>query len=313
MPVATPLQQRLPDLRARRSFAPSVALCASSDAGVAQPALDLVQRLVRLRRDVPRLGGDAAEDEAEDQHADRRRARAARGSRRRCGAPGGAPASRPPVRRPRRAPSATITGMTIVEVWASSQMTPTMISTKPTSSHDEKPRFLSHVGAENCASRSGVTGQPRLLAARRRGGDARPGSGRRTPPLRRARSPAASRPCAPRRRPAPAAHTCSTSSAATAAPGSSASPSRRNVPAGPSARSAFSLARRRSPASRRNPSSGATSEPWPRPRRSVTTSSSVSASRMTNSTSRTRSVPPLSIRSIAPTSRPWNSAPGSNP
>ena len=31
---------------------------------------------------------------------------------------------------------------------ASSQMSPTMISTNPTSSHDEKPRFLSHVGAE---------------------------------------------------------------------------------------------------------------------------------------------------------------------
>ena len=38
--------------------------------------------------------------------------------------------------------------MTIVEVWLSSHMSPTMISTKPTSSHDEKPRFLSHVGAE---------------------------------------------------------------------------------------------------------------------------------------------------------------------
>ena len=39
-------------------------------AEVAQPALDLVQRLVRLRRDVARLGGDAAEDEQEDEHAD---------------------------------------------------------------------------------------------------------------------------------------------------------------------------------------------------------------------------------------------------
>ena len=39
--------------------------------------------------------------------------------------------------------------MTIVEVSASSQINPTMTSTKPTSSHDEKPRFLSHVGAES--------------------------------------------------------------------------------------------------------------------------------------------------------------------
>jgi hypothetical protein len=39
--------------------------------------------------------------------------------------------------------------MTIVDVSARSQMSPTMISTNPTSSHDEKPRFLSHVGAEN--------------------------------------------------------------------------------------------------------------------------------------------------------------------
>ena len=42
-----------------------------------------------------------------------------------------------------------MTGITIVDVWPSSQMTPRMISTKPTSSHDEKPRSLSHVGAEN--------------------------------------------------------------------------------------------------------------------------------------------------------------------
>ena len=39
--------------------------------------------------------------------------------------------------------------MTIVEVWPSSQMSPTTISTNPTSSHDEKPRSLSHTGAEN--------------------------------------------------------------------------------------------------------------------------------------------------------------------
>ena len=61
-----------------------------------------------------------------------------------------------PTAGPATAPSteATITGMTIVDVSASSQMTPTMISTKPTSIHDEKPRSLSHVGAENCTSRS---------------------------------------------------------------------------------------------------------------------------------------------------------------
>ena len=56
-----------------------------------------------------------------------------------------------PTAGPATAPStvARITGMTIVEVSSSSHMTPTMISTNPTNSHDEKPRFLSHVGAEN--------------------------------------------------------------------------------------------------------------------------------------------------------------------
>ena len=56
-----------------------------------------------------------------------------------------------PTAGPATAPStvARMTGMTIVDVSASSQMSPTMISTKPTSSHDEKPRFLSHVGDEN--------------------------------------------------------------------------------------------------------------------------------------------------------------------
>jgi hypothetical protein len=39
-------------------------------ADIAQPALDLVQRLVHLGRDVARLGGYAAEDEAEDDHSD---------------------------------------------------------------------------------------------------------------------------------------------------------------------------------------------------------------------------------------------------
>ena len=41
--------------------------------------------------------------------------------------------------------------MTIVDVSPSSQMSPTMTRTKPTSSHDAKPVFLSHVGAANCA------------------------------------------------------------------------------------------------------------------------------------------------------------------
>ena len=41
--------------------------------------------------------------------------------------------------------------MTIVDVSPSSQMSPTMIRTKPTSSHDAKPVFLSHVGAANCS------------------------------------------------------------------------------------------------------------------------------------------------------------------
>ena len=56
-----------------------------------------------------------------------------------------------PTAGPATAPStaARMTGMTIVEVWSSSQMSPRTISTKPTSSHDEKPRSLSHVGAEN--------------------------------------------------------------------------------------------------------------------------------------------------------------------
>lgn len=59
--------------------------------------------------------------------------------------------SNQPTAGPATAPStvARITGMTIVDVSASSQMSPTRISTNPTSSHDEKPRSLSHVGAEN--------------------------------------------------------------------------------------------------------------------------------------------------------------------
>ena len=62
-----------------------------------------------------------------------------------------------PTAGPATAPStaAVITGMTIVDVWPSSQTTPRMISTKPTSSHDVNPRSRSHVGAVNCSSRSG--------------------------------------------------------------------------------------------------------------------------------------------------------------
>ena len=61
--------------------------------------------------------------------------------------------------------------MTIVDVSASSQMSPTMTSTKPTSSHDEKPRFLSHAGAENCdvASSDGASS---VRPAPRRGSNA---------------------------------------------------------------------------------------------------------------------------------------------
>ena len=61
-----------------------------------------------------------------------------------------------PTAGPATAPStaAVMTGMTIVDVWPSSQMTPTMISTKPTSSHEENPMFLSQVGAVNCPLRS---------------------------------------------------------------------------------------------------------------------------------------------------------------
>ena len=54
--------------------------------------------------------------------------------------------SNQPTAGPATAPStvAKTTGMTIVDVSSSSQTTPMMISTKPTSSHDENPRSLSH-------------------------------------------------------------------------------------------------------------------------------------------------------------------------
>ena len=65
-----------------------------------------------------------------------------RGTRWRSSQPTAGPATAPST-------AARMTGMTIVDVWSSNQMTPRMTSTKPTSSHDEKPRSLSHVGAEN--------------------------------------------------------------------------------------------------------------------------------------------------------------------
>ncbi len=65
-----------------------------------------------------------------------------RGTRWRSSQPTAGPATAPST-------AARMTGITIVDVSASSQMSPTMISTKPTSSHEEKPRSLSHVGAEN--------------------------------------------------------------------------------------------------------------------------------------------------------------------
>jgi hypothetical protein len=49
---------------------------------------------------------------------------------------------------------AKMTGMTMLEVSLRSQINPTMTNTKPTSSHDEKPMYLSHLGAENCGFRS---------------------------------------------------------------------------------------------------------------------------------------------------------------
>ena len=60
-----PAQQRRPDLR--RGLLSALRVI---DTEVAQPALNLVQRLVRLGRDVARLGRYAAEHEAEDQHPD---------------------------------------------------------------------------------------------------------------------------------------------------------------------------------------------------------------------------------------------------
>ena len=56
--------------------------------------------------------------------------------------------------------------MTIVDVSPSSQMSPTMIRTKPTSSHDAKPVFLSHVGAANCALLSDTIVQLLFIAVR---------------------------------------------------------------------------------------------------------------------------------------------------
>ena len=69
MPAATPLSSVL-RISGAAFCAPVRGLLRVIDTEVAQPALDLFQRLVRLRRDLARVGGDAAEDEAEDQHPD---------------------------------------------------------------------------------------------------------------------------------------------------------------------------------------------------------------------------------------------------
>ena len=92
--------------------------------------------------------------------------------------------SNQPTAGPATAPStaAKMTGMTMVDVWPSSQMTPTMISRKPTSSHEEKPRSRNHVGAENCALRS-VDIRPPVALVSLRPAIMRPGGqrGRITP------------------------------------------------------------------------------------------------------------------------------------
>ena len=99
------------------------------------------------------MGGDAAEDEAEDEHPDgnkpssTRTAPPIRGTRWRSSQPTAGPATAPIT-------VARMTGMTIVDVSPSSHTSPTMTSTNPTSSHDEKPRSLSHVGAANRTVRS---------------------------------------------------------------------------------------------------------------------------------------------------------------
>ena len=69
MPSETPLSS---DVRICRRGRLYVLLCVLRvvDTEVFEPALDLVERLVDLRRDVARMGGDAAEDEAEDEHPD---------------------------------------------------------------------------------------------------------------------------------------------------------------------------------------------------------------------------------------------------
>ena len=58
-----------------------------------------------------------------------------RGTRWRSSQPTAGPATAPST-------AARMTGIAIVAVSPSSQISPTMISTNPTSSHDEKPRSL---------------------------------------------------------------------------------------------------------------------------------------------------------------------------
>ena len=105
------------------------------------------------------------------------------------------------------------------------------------------------------------------------------------------------------------AHTCSTRTAATAAPGSRVAPSSSSVSAG-------MTGARRAPLGRPLPrggiepelSSGSVTRPAASPRWR-TPQPALGASRRTNTISRTRIAPPASIRSSAPTSCPSNSAP----
>ena len=69
MPSATPLSSVVADL-GRGLLHVLLGLLRVVHAEVVEPALDLVERLVELRRDVTRVGRDPAEDEEEDEHAD---------------------------------------------------------------------------------------------------------------------------------------------------------------------------------------------------------------------------------------------------
>ena len=74
-----------------------------------------------------------------------------RGTRWRSSQPTAGPATAPST-------AARITGMTIVDVWPRSQITPTITSPKPTISHDVKPSVLSHAGVDGSVLRSGTIG-----------------------------------------------------------------------------------------------------------------------------------------------------------